>query len=103
MVQDFAAVVEAAEKDVPGTLTGRVKFMAHDFFTEQPVQGADVYFFRWIFHNWSDKYSVRILRNLIPALKIGAKIVINDNVLPAPGVMSRWQEERLRYAIACLP
>lgn len=90
-------MIAAAENDAPADLASRVKFMEHDFFTEQPVQGADVYLFRWIFHNWSDKYSIKILRNLIPALKPGAKVVINDNVLPQPGVLSRWQEERLRY------
>lgn len=98
----MAPVVAAAEKDSPVELAGRVRFMEHDFLTEQPVHGADVYFFRWIFHNWSDKYSIKILRNLIPALKPGAKVVINDNVLPQPGILSRWQEERLRY-VAILP
>lgn len=93
----MAPVIAAAERGVPAELTGRVKFMEHDFFKEQPVHGADVYFFRWIFHNWSDKYSIKILRSLIPALKPGARVVINDNVLPQPGVLSQWQEERLRY------
>lgn len=96
-MQDLAPVIAAAEKDASAEMASRVKFMEHDFFTEQPVHGADVYFFRWIFHNWSDKYSIKILQNLIPALKPGAKVVINDNVLPQPGVMSAWQEERLRY------
>jgi len=73
--------------------------MAHDFLTEQPVKNADVYFFRWIFHNWSDKYSIQILRALIPALKPGARVVINDNVLPEPGVLSLWQETRLRSVL----
>ncbi|KAI0972042.1 S-adenosyl-L-methionine-dependent methyltransferase [Xylaria arbuscula] len=96
VVQDLEPVISAAEKEAPTNLTDRVKFMTHDFFTEQPVIGADVYFFRWIFHNWSDKYSIDILRKHIPALKKGAKIVINDNILPQPGVLSRWQEDRLR-------
>lgn len=79
-------------------MADRVRFMTHDFLLEdQPVKGADVYFFRWILHNWSDKYCVKILRGLIPALKPGAKIILNDNVLPQPGVLSRWQENRLRY------
>lgn len=97
VVQDLPPVIEAAKKEVPPGLARRTKFMAHDFLTEQPVHGADVYFFRWIFHNWSDKYCIKILRNLIPALKPGAKVVINDNVPPQPGVLSQWQEERLRY------
>ena len=71
--------------------------MAHDFLSEQPIKNADVYLFRWIFHNWSDMYCIRILRNLIPALKGGAIILINDNVLPEPGTLGSWQEERLRY------
>ncbi|TRX96512.1 hypothetical protein FHL15_002784 [Xylaria flabelliformis] len=96
VVQDLEPVVLAAEKETPPELAGRVKFMTHDFFKEQPVSGADVYFFRWIFHNWSDKYSIEILRKQIPALKPGAMIVINDNVLPKPGVLSDWQEDRLR-------
>ncbi|KAI8962773.1 S-adenosyl-L-methionine-dependent methyltransferase [Daldinia sp. FL1419] len=95
VVQDLGPVIENAAQHVPDDVSSRVTFMAHDFLTEQPVQG-DVYLFRWIFHNWSDKYCIQILRNLIPVLKTGAKIVLNDNVLPAPGVMSKWQEDRLR-------
>lgn len=99
VVQDLQSVVGPAKSAIPTDLASRVQFMAHDFLTEQPVQGADVYFFRWILHNWSDKYSIKILQNLIPALKKGAMIVINDNVLPEPGVMSNWQETRLRLVI----
>ncbi|KAF2969065.1 hypothetical protein GQX73_g4493 [Xylaria multiplex] len=96
VVQDLEPVIAAVKNDTPPDLASRVKFMTHDFFTEQPVVGADVYFFRWIFHNWSDKYAVEILRKHIPALKKGAKIVINDNILPQPGMLSQWQEDRLR-------
>ncbi|KAI0381216.1 S-adenosyl-L-methionine-dependent methyltransferase [Hypomontagnella monticulosa] len=93
VVQDLEPVIAGIQ--VPDDLTGRVKFMAHDFFTEQTVHG-DAYFFRWILHNWSDKYCIQILRNLIPTLKPGAKIILNDNVLPKPGAISKWQEDRLR-------
>lgn len=103
VVQDLEPVIAAVEKANSGELNDRVKFMTHDFFTEQPVVGADVYFFRWIFHNWSDKYSIEILRNHIPALKRGAKIVINDNILALPGVLSRWQEDRMRQVSTLAP
>jgi hypothetical protein len=103
VVQDLEPVIQAAEKGAPADLAHRVRFMTHDFLLEdQPVQGGDVYFFRWILHNWSDKYCVKILRGLIPSLKPGAKIVLNDNVLPQPGVLSRWQENRLRSMDLCM-
>ena len=70
--------------------------MVHDFFKPQPVSGADVYFFRWIFHNWSDKYCIQILRNLIPALKRGARVIISDAVLPEPGEIPKKLESQMR-------
>ncbi|TGO30458.1 hypothetical protein BPAE_0005g00540 [Botrytis paeoniae] len=96
IVQDLPPVVEAGAKTVPSELSDKIRFMAYDFLKEQPVKNADIYFFRWIFHDWSDKYRIQILRNQIPALKKGARIVINDNVLPEPGTLPRWREERLR-------
>lgn len=90
IIQDRPEVVAGAK--TPPELAGRVKFMVHDFFTEQPVKGADVYFFRWIFHDWSDKYCIKILQCLIPALKHGARVIVNENVIPPPGAVSQYQE-----------
>ncbi|PQE06851.1 Sterigmatocystin 8-O-methyltransferase protein [Rutstroemia sp. NJR-2017a WRK4] len=93
--QDLPDVV--ADVEVPKDLTDRVEILAHDFFTPQPVRDADVYLFRWIFHDWSDKYSVLILQNLIPALKHGARIVIGEVCLPGPkGNVSHVLERRMR-------
>lgn len=95
IVQDLPSQIQRAPA-VPDDITDRVIMQAHDFFTPQPVSGADVYFFRWIFHNWADKYCLRILENLIPALKPGSRIVLNEWCLPEPNaVPSRW-ERRLR-------
>lgn len=69
----------------------------HDFLSMQPVKGADVYFFRFIFHNWRDPYCVRILQALMPALKPGAQILINDTALPELGEMSSLEERTLRH------
>ncbi|KAI6080974.1 putative O-methyltransferase [Hypoxylon rubiginosum] len=85
VVQDLdEQVIRDAERQRPGELADRVSYMVHDFFTEQPIKGADVYFFRAILHNWSDTYATKILRALIPALKRGAKIVLNEPVVPEP-------------------
>ncbi|KAF2194602.1 O-methyltransferase, partial [Zopfia rhizophila CBS 207.26] len=50
-------------------LVSRVEFMGHDFFQEKVLRRADVYFFTWIMHNWSDGRCVKILRNPIPGVK----------------------------------
>ncbi|KAL9621055.1 MAG: hypothetical protein Q9160_004440 [Pyrenula sp. 1 TL-2023] len=83
VVQDLREVIIKAE--VPADLTTRLTFVEHDFFTEQPVKGADVYLLRWILHNWSDKYTIQILRNLIPALKRGSRVLVSESCLPTHG------------------
>jgi hypothetical protein len=80
---------------IPPELEGRVTLTTHDFFTPQRVT-ADIYYFRWIFHNWSDVYAIKILQNLVPALKPGAKILINDGILPEPGTVGVMEEKSIR-------
>ncbi|KAI1819381.1 S-adenosyl-L-methionine-dependent methyltransferase [Xylaria intraflava] len=80
-VQDLPDTVAVGAARLPVELKDRVIFMAHDFFTEQPVK-ADVYYFRSIFHNWADEYCIKILQNLVPALERGARVVIHDRILP---------------------
>ena len=96
LVQDLDNVVEVAEELVPHDVKGRVGFMAHDFFTEQKVRGAQVYYIRWCLHNWSDKYAIEILRCLIPAMEDGARVVIHDSCVPESEDMPRWRERTLR-------
>ncbi|KAI0172756.1 putative O-methyltransferase [Hypoxylon sp. FL1284] len=92
VVQELPEVVRNS-RELPGL---DVKFMAHDFFDEQPVKDADVYLYRWILHNWPDKYGVKILRALIPALKKGARVLIMDFVMPPPCVLPNAVERKLR-------
>jgi len=101
IVQDLLPVIESRPKLAEG-LEDRIVFMAHDFLTEQPVKNAAVYIFRWIFHNWSDEFCLRILRNLIPALKPKAKVIINDACLPEPNTLGLLAERQIRYAISPL-
>lgn len=88
IVQDLLPVVQSAppvwEKELPGAIdSGRVQFMEHDFFNEQPVQGADIYHMRYILHDWDDDRAVRILAALRPALLAnpGARLLICDQVM----------------------
>ena len=69
----------------PAALADRVSFQVHDFFTPQPVRGADVYFFRAILHNWSDPYAIKILRQVVPVMKASSRIIIMDGLIPPTG------------------
>ena len=80
VVQDKESTVQEGRKALAQGLRDRVAFMTHDFFQEQKVRG-DVYLFRWILHNWSDVYCIRILRALIPALNPGARILVHEHVM----------------------
>jgi len=84
-------------KLIPAALNPRIQFMKHDFFTEQPVKDADVYFFRCTLHNWPDEFVVKALKALIPALKPGARVVIQDNGLADPGTIGLHDEITQRY------
>lgn len=96
VVQDLEDTVAAGRDTLPVELMERITYMTHDFFTPQPIKDADVYFFRAIFHDWPDKYCVQLLRNLIPALKNGARIIIQDPHTPDPLTMLPWQERQTR-------
>lgn len=96
IVQDMAKVIENANA---GEVAERVRFLAHNLFDPQPIR-ADVYFFRWIFHNWSDVYCIRILKAQLPALKPGARLVIQEVFMPEPGSLAYWNERDIRYVAA---
>lgn len=97
VVQDLPKVVEDAKTKLPAEFADRLTFMAHDMFTEQPIKGADVYYFRWILHDWSDKYCVKILRSLIPALKPGARVILSERCLGPPCTLPPRQEKLNRW------
>lgn len=89
VVQDLAGPVKIGRETLPSDLKGRVEYAEADFFADQPIIGADVYFFRWILHNWSDEYSVKILRSLVPAMKKGSKVVVFEYVLAESPQLTR--------------
>jgi O-methyltransferase domain len=96
VVQDLPAAI--AKVSLPSELAQRVRIEAHDFFSPQTVV-ADVYYFRWIFHNWADSDAVRILRALIPALRDGARVVIHDDCMPDARSVAQWREKVMRCVI----
>ncbi|RAH44621.1 sterigmatocystin 8-O-methyltransferase [Aspergillus brunneoviolaceus CBS 621.78] len=95
VVQDLESTIAGAEVDLPPQVADRVSFMAHDFFEAQSVL-ASAYFLRWVLHNWSDKYCIKILRALIPALRPGARVIVNEICMPEPGEVPVCRERLAR-------
>lgn len=93
IIQDKPGV--SVKDGVPSKVIGRVTFQDHDFFNPQPVQDADFYFMRHVFHNWSDAYCIKILHNLIPALKAGARILICDYFIPETSIVEEVFARRM--------
>ncbi|KAL9615670.1 MAG: hypothetical protein Q9204_008699 [Flavoplaca sp. TL-2023a] len=81
--------------------------MAHDFFHENPVKGADIYWLRGILHDWSDGYCIQILQAIKAAMNPESKILICDPVMnttfgcpeitPAPDPLPANYGYHLRY------
>lgn len=78
-VCDLPKVESVFDKSLPADLSGRVSFLAHDFFKPMPVK-ADLYLIKLILHDWPDRQCVEILRGLRSALKPGAKVLFVDYV-----------------------
>lgn len=82
VIEDRAPVLKQGQNEVwprenPEALQqGRVQFVQHDFFTENPVKNADVYWFRYIIHDWSDDYCVQILKGIKAAMGSRSRILI---------------------------
>jgi 6-hydroxytryprostatin B O-methyltransferase len=77
-------------------MVSRITFQGHDFTQPQPVTDGSLYLLRMILHDWPDHVAVTILRNLVPVLAGGAKLLIMDTVLPAPGQVPRSVERIVR-------
>lgn len=95
IVQDSAQGI-SGHPPVPDA--ANITYMEHDFLAPQPdaTKGVDVFFMRWILHNWPDQYCRRILRALIPSMTPESRILIMETVMPRPGSVSNLWERNLR-------
>lgn len=83
VVQDLPATAALGRQMLPERYAGRVEFVAHDFFEEQPArEGRTVFFLRKILHDWPDEHCLRILRNIVPALGEGDMVVVCEYLMP---------------------
>lgn len=78
-------------QDLPTEIEGRepaegVQAMSFDFFTPQIIEGAQIYFFTHVFHNWPLGACRQILTNTLPALTPNlSRLFIIDQVVPDSG------------------
>lgn len=76
VVQDQPSVVSRIHVD-------EIEAMAYDFFTPQPIEGARLYLFKQIIHDWDDKKAIEILKNTAQSMIHGqSTLLIDDYVLP---------------------
>jgi hypothetical protein len=87
IVQDLPGASEQGKQAVAADvqLKARIDFMVHDFRQEQSVKDADAYLICQCITNWSDKDLTNIFRQLIPALKPGARVLVCDRKWQALG------------------
>lgn len=95
-VQDLADVVDKGRSSLRADLCAeRISFQAHDIFHKQETI-ADAYLLRQILHDWPDEDAERIIRNLMPAMRPGARILVMDVIVPQPGTASPYMEKFIR-------
>jgi hypothetical protein len=78
-LQDREPVIATVDVGAAG---GGFEAQAHDFFTPQPIKQARAYSLHSILHDWGDDESVKIIENLVPALKRGySRVLFNEIVV----------------------
>ncbi|OAL38833.1 hypothetical protein AYO20_02039 [Fonsecaea nubica] len=98
VLQDQTDVIAMAEKEkIPPE---GVKLMEHDFWTEQPVKGAKAYFFRRVFHDYSDELCAKALNQVIPAMAADSRVLIADMLLPE--IMTDKEAHTAALDVACM-
>ncbi|KAF9073215.1 S-adenosyl-L-methionine-dependent methyltransferase [Rhodocollybia butyracea] len=85
VVQDLEKLMPAGEQywnenDPEASNSGQVVLQAHNFFDQQPVKHAAVYFLRLILHDWPDNDAREILLNLRDAAAPSSKLVIFESL-----------------------
>lgn len=89
------------QKLLTDDIRNRISFGQQSFFDPQPVNGAAAFLIRQCTHNWADGDVVTMFKAVVPGLEGSAPetpLLINDIVLPEPGMVSRQKEREMRQA-----
>ncbi|KAJ5652608.1 S-adenosyl-L-methionine-dependent methyltransferase [Penicillium longicatenatum] len=77
VLQDLPETLER----IPGSLDPKIKPTPYDFFTDQVIKGADIYYLKSVLHDWDDISSQKILSNTAKAMQPHSRLLINEIVL----------------------
>lgn len=59
-----------------------IKLQEYDFFTPQPIKGANIYFIRDVLHDWPDTEAVQLLSRIAGAMEPSrSRLLIEDHVV----------------------
>lgn len=86
-------------ESLDSTLRDRVTYLQHSFFEPQPIADAAAFLIRQCTHNWADHDVVTIFKSFVPGLEKSSPdtpLLINDIIMPEPGVWPRHQERVVR-------
>lgn len=78
ILQDRPAVLDT----IPDELVLGIEKMAYDYYTEQPVKNAHIYYLRRIMHNYLDGPCLAILKNISEAMGPTSRLLIAEFVVP---------------------
>ncbi|KAH8648779.1 O-methyltransferase [Tricladium varicosporioides] len=78
ILQDRPVVLDS----VPQELLPGIEKMPYDFYTEQPVKNAHIYYYRRIMHNYYDGVCQAILKQAAAAMGPTSRLLIGDLVIP---------------------
>ncbi|GFF52160.1 beta-lactamase-like protein 2 [Aspergillus udagawae] len=87
IVQDRGPVVKQGlekvwpRENLEALQNRRVQFVEHSIFNKNPTEGADIYFLRYVLHDWSDDYCVRILSAIRSSMAAHSRLLICDQVM----------------------
>jgi hypothetical protein len=81
------------------SISSRVAFVEYNFFDPQPEQNVVAFLSRQCTHNWADEDVVKLVRSFVPGLERSSPdtpLLINDIIIPEPGIWPRHEERHVR-------
>ncbi|KIW97886.1 uncharacterized protein Z519_01470 [Cladophialophora bantiana CBS 173.52] len=112
VIQDREHVIQQAiavweTKHLSAIAESKVKLAAHDFFKKNPVVGAEIYWLRYIIHDWADNEAIAILSRVAESMNSNSRVLIAEilmyTTIPSPKLKSAPKPLLANYGQAMSP